>query len=722
MQVVVNNTITPDFLPAITLCAGNTAPLLNNASPNGVTGSWSPSVISNALSGPYTFTPSGGQCAAGFTTNVTVTSSNLVPDFPVTITVCLGSVAPLLNATSPNGISGSWSPPTIDNTTSASYIFTPNAGQCATSLTTNVTVTSFNITPNFPPSIPICSGTTAPLLNNTSPNGIVGSWSPTTINNTTNGSYVFTPNAVQCATTFTTLVTVTSPTIVPNFVSTLSLCSGTIAPILNSTSPNGIVGSWSPTTINNTTNGSYVFTPNAGQCATSFTSLVTVTNPTIVPNFVTSLSLCSGTTAPILNSTSPNGIIGSWSPTTINNTVNGNYTFTPNVGQCATTVILAVTITPLNITPIFNTLSAICSGDAISPLPTTSTNGIIGTWSPVLDNTMTKLYTFFPNAGQCATTTTASLVVTPKITPDFVANMSFCAGAAVPSLNATSPNGIVGTWSPPTINNLASNSYTFLPNVGQCANPVVLSVAISNDQFLTKSYALCVDSSGNALFPVAIDSGLSPLDYTFTWTKAGNSLPVTDYFYATSEVSLYQIIATNRVTGCIITIDVNVFANPPATAIAYVTEDFSDQQEIVVAVTGGLGDFLYQLDYGPFQQSNVFFNSIGGDHIIHVKDTSGCNAFELQVTSLSYPKFFTPNDDGYHDFWNVAGMQPFQRGSISIFDRYGKLLKQISPNGEGWSGKYNGNALPSDDYWFVISYQSITGESKSFRSHFSLKR
>jgi gliding motility-associated-like protein len=67
-------------------------------------------------------------------------------------------------------------------------------------------------------------------------------------------------------------------------------------------------------------------------------------------------------------------------------------------------------------------------------------------------------------------------------------------------------------------------------------------------------------------------------------------------------------------------------------------------------------------------------------------------------------------------------MQTFQRGSIVIYDRYGKMVKQLSPDGEGWTGKYNGNPLPSDDYWFVVSYQSLSGAYKTFKSHFSLKR
>ena len=721
VTITVNSGTIPDFSPSFAICNGSPAPPLNTTSPNGVSGTWSPSLIDNTVSANYTFTPSSGTCNANFVLSVNIIPL-LIPDFPASYTLCLGGIPPTLNATSPNGVTGTWSPSLINNTMNGPYTFTPTSGQCATGFTTNVTVTSSNVVPDFSPTITICSGSVAPLLNVTSPNGISGSWSPTAIDNTTSGSYVFTPNPGQCATNFSTSVTVTSSNIVPNFAATLTLCSGTIAPLLNSTSPNGIIGVWSPPIIDNTTSGSYTFTPNVGQCATNLATSVTITSSIIVPNFATSLSLCFGTAAPLLNSTSPNGIVGIWSPGTIDNTVDGNYTFTPNAGQCAIPVLLTITITPLNVTPIFAPLTPICSGDSISPLPTTSTNGIAGTWTPALDNTTTKLYTFLPNAGQCATTTTSTLVVTPKTTPDFITSMSFCAGATVPTLNLTSPNGIIGTWSPPTINNRTSNIYTFLPTAGQCANSVALSVTISNNQTISLEYALCVDGSSNALSSVRIDSGLSPIEYTFSWTKAGMPLALTDYFYVTSEVGVYQILATNILTGCITTIAVNVFENTPATAIAYVNDDFSDDQQIVVEVTGGLDNFLYQMDYGPFQESNIFSGAEGGDHIIRVKDTSGCNYFELQVTTLNFPKFFTPNEDGYHDFWNVEGMKAFQRGSILIFDRYGKVLKQLSPYGEGWTGKYNGNVLPSDDYWFVVSYQSLSGESRIFKSHFALKR
>jgi gliding motility-associated-like protein len=88
---------------------------------------------------------------------------------------------------------------------------------------------------------------------------------------------------------------------------------------------------------------------------------------------------------------------------------------------------------------------------------------------------------------------------------------------------------------------------------------------------------------------------------------------------------------------------------------------------------------------------------------------------------LKYPKFFTPNNDGYHDTWNIPDLAFQPESFINIFDRYGKFLKKISPSGAGWDGNYNGNQLPSSDYWFQAFYTQ-NGIDQVFKSHFSLKR
>ena len=100
----------------------------------------------------------------------------------------------------------------------------------------------------------------------------------------------------------------------------------------------------------------------------------------------------------------------------MNNTTTTTYTFTPTAGQCATTTTLTITVNP-NVTPTFDPVAAICSGATLAPLPTTSLNGINGSWSPALNNTTTTTYTFTPTAGQCATTTTLTITVNPILSP-----------------------------------------------------------------------------------------------------------------------------------------------------------------------------------------------------------------------------------------------------------------------------------------------------------------
>lgn len=213
----------------------------------------------------------------GSTTFSIVINPVLTPDFPVIPSFCSGTTPPVLGATSPNGVSGTWNPPTVDNTADGTYVFTPDAGQCAVPQTLTVTITAPNITPVFAAINPFCSGTVAPTLPTTSQNSITGIWQPTTISNTQDGSYVFTPNAGQCALPVTINVTVT-PTLTPDFAPIAPICNGAVVPVLNTTSPNGISGTWQPATIDPTQTGNYVFTPTTGQCANTQTLEVIISS------------------------------------------------------------------------------------------------------------------------------------------------------------------------------------------------------------------------------------------------------------------------------------------------------------------------------------------------------------------------------------------------------------------------------------------------------------
>lgn len=90
------------------------------------------------------------------------------------------------------------------------------------------------------------------------------------------------------------------------------------------------------------------------------------------------------------------------------------------------------------------------------------------------------------------------------------------------------------------------------------------------------------------------------------------------------------------------------------------------------------------------------------------------------IAVIGIPKFFTPNGDGQNDYWNVKGVSVnFNANStIYIYDRYGKLLKQITASSQGWDGTFTGQPLLSDDYWYTIQLD----DGREAKGHFSLKR
>ena len=432
------------------------------------------------------FALSLSSCTTNLYIGIVLSNPIFIPTFTAIPPFCAGTTPPILPGASNNGMTGTWSPATIDNQNSGNYTFTPAAGQCGIPITISVTVTP-RTTPTFPfgTSLTICGGSSVPTLPNTSTNGINGTWSPAVVDNQNSGTYTFTPNAGQCANPATFTVTV-NPNITPTFSfgTSLTICAGEPVPSLPTTSGNGITGTWSPSVVDNQNSGTYTFTPNAGQCATTATFTVTV-NPIVTPTFSfgASLNICAGGSVPTLPNTSTNGITGTWNPSVVDPQNSGTYTFTPDAGQCATSVTFTVTVTP-NITPTFSfgTSLNICAGGSVPTLPTTSTNGINGTWnSAVVDDQNSGTYTFTPNPGQCAITTTFTVTVTPNITSafSFGTSINLCAGDAAPALPTTSTNGITGSWSPASIDNQNSGSYTFTPDPGQCALTVTLTVTVN---------------------------------------------------------------------------------------------------------------------------------------------------------------------------------------------------------------------------------------------------
>jgi gliding motility-associated-like protein len=148
------------------------------------------------------------------------------------------------------------------------------------------------------------------------------------------------------------------------------------------------------------------------------------------------------------------------------------------------------------------------------------------------------------------------------------------------------------------------------------------------------------------------------------------------------------------------------------------TKDWTDNDNTITVFVTGSGDFEYSIDGHNYKDSNTFSGVNSGEYIVQVRDKNGCGTATQEVYLLMYPKFFTPNGDSFNDTWKIKSSDTENELTIKIFDRFGKLLKELDSNSNGWDGTYIGQTLPATDYWFVVTRKN----GKEYKGHFSLKR
>ncbi|MEO8253685.1 MAG: T9SS type B sorting domain-containing protein, partial [Flavobacterium sp.] len=129
--------------------------------------------------------------------------------------------------------------------------------------------------------------------------------------------------------------------------------------------------------------------------------------------------------------------------------------------------------------------------------------------------------------------------------------------------------------------------------------------------------------------------------------------------------------------------------------------------------------FEYSIDGRNYQSSNLFFDASGGLQTAYVREINSCGIDTKNFIVLIAPKFFTPNNDTFNDRFEINGLQFYPKASVTIFDRYGKLLSILNAKNTSWDGTYNKVMLPASDYWYVLKIDDSATEK---RGHFSLKR
>ncbi|MEN9301887.1 MAG: hypothetical protein RL264_316 [Bacteroidota bacterium] len=402
VTVSVNNT---------TVCSGATATITATPSQSGGTYAWSTGATTNSITAaPTSTTPYSVTYSLSGCTPATVTGTVTVNPAP-TVSVnnassCSGATVTITATPSQTGGTYAWSTGATTNsiatapTSTTTYTVTYSLGSCTPSTGNGIVSVNPAITPSFSEPSSICLGETFSALPTTSNEGITGLWSPD-LDTTQTTTYTFIPDAGQCAESTTLTLTV-------NQVST-----GT--DIITSCTPITWIDGISYAESNNSATFTIV-----GGAASGCDSLVTL-DLTMLPSPVSST-----TDETICSSQLPY----TWNGLTFNSA--GSQTATlEGANGCDSLATLNLTVSPAT-TPTFTQVGPYLSGASIPALPTTSTNGISGTWTPAINNTTTTTYTFTPNAGQCGTTTTMIVTINQPLQYTLTANDStVCAGTTV---------------------------------------------------------------------------------------------------------------------------------------------------------------------------------------------------------------------------------------------------------------------------------------------------
>lgn len=239
--------------------------------------------------------------------------------------------------------------------------------------------------------------------------------------------------------------------------------------------------------------------------------------------------------------------------------------------------------------------------------------------------------------------------------------------------------------------------------------PPATEIICKNDPLVTKTInAGLIDES---------ESNLS--SFTYKWYHNGNLVTgQNDYELIVNSSGTYIVEITN-INGCISNRTVLVEDSSIAAVENLEILDFSDQNKIIINVTGN-GEYEYRLDNTDYQNSNIFNNIEPGIYTVYVRDNNGCGIISQIAPVLGIPKFFTPNGDGENDIWHIKGatLKIIKNSTLNIYDRFGKLIKQITPKNLFWDGTFNGKPLPSSDYWYILNLN----DGRIVRGHFSLIR
>ena len=278
----------------------------------------------------------------------------------------------------------------------------------------------------------------------------------------------------------------------------------------------------------------------------------------------------------------------------------------------------------------------------------------------------------------------------------------------------------------------ASQTITVVVSNATCVDAVIDIdfVVHPNTNFLVEDVVICNGTSEL----IELDLEDPTLNFNYQWTLPDLSvINTTQPELVASQLGEYQVTVSNLNGSCSQSQFFEVFeSEPPSITLENITIVEGTSNNSIVVDEAALGSANYEFELvdengnlvAAYQDAGNFYQLTGGFYSLYVRDELQCAEVVITVPVLYIPNFFTPNNDGYNDTWGIKGVisGDYIFSKISIFDRYGKLLKNMSINSNFWNGTYNGARLPTSDYWYAIELTKSDGSVFVKQGHFTLRR
>ena len=506
------------------------------------------------------------------------------------------------------------------------------------------------------------------------------------------------------------------PVIVPFFAQITPLCQGATPPTLPTFSANGISGTWNPSVINTQIAGTSVYTFTAdlqGLCATSQSLTVTVV-PTVLPTFTFSTAILCGGNAPVLPTTSDNGITGTWTPSAITET--GTYMFTPNVSQCAINTVVNVFLLAPQATLTGST--TVCAGTSATvtfmgtpnsivsyttdsgPMQTIALNasGVATITTPVL-NASTAVCLVSVTSGNCTTPLSGCAIITVAISVVIppMPDITSCGPYILPPLQIgnyyTDPNGggtmlhagdvitntqLIYVYLP---GSCSSNEESFIVTVFPVVNPTISTLDNSN---------YIIVEGDQIVQTLQLNTEVQNGNYSYQWMESqnvivgANSSSYTVNNLVTGGVHNYSVRVTNNDTNCVTQSPAfQVFEIPVPPPVGDPNQTFILGQTLAEIIVSGQNIQWYNVfnrnaTSNPLPLSTPLVAGVTYYATQTINGYESTSAFEITIQFLDNNTFafkdlkFNPNP--VRDVLNIQSKDLIE--DVTVFNIMGQKIQQ----------------------------------------------